>query len=985
MPAIVPGKPEESEVIFRITSSDSDEVMPPADSKKPPLAPEAVAKVRQWIAQGAPYEAHWAFIAPERPMLPGRLAVDANPIDVFIEERRKAAGLTASPRAEPETLCRRLWLDLTGLPPSTKELDAFLQSYSKSGDAAYRSLVDQLLASPRYGEKWARHWLDVARYADSDGYEKDLPREQWAWRDWVIDAYNADLPYNRFIIEQVAGDLLAGREPDPVKAQALRIATGYLRNSMICEEGAIIPEQYRMEGMFDRLDAIGKGVLGLTLQCAQCHTHKFDPITHDDYYSTFAFLNNTYEATSRVYSDKKLSEIERLEREIAAVESRIKAETPDWPLQLAAWVAQQEQRERALSWQIIAPTEAVWRGGLSHPEILPDGSILSLGFRPTDGELVVTARPKLSGASGIRLEALTHGDLIFGGPGRNIDGLFAVSELDIEARVPGKEDWLKLALVDASADFESPERRLPKLFQKETDKEGKKREDKRTLGPAAFLIDGKIETAWAPDRGPGRRNAPHEFVARFKEPLDLPEGTTLRVTLRFKHGGRDGNGRHNQHLGRFRLALTSASAPAVSASTLTPDARAALASPPKDRSAADESALFSAWIASTPEFASARAEIEKLWALYPAHDTTVLHLAERSREDRRETFLLERGAWDKPKRRVSAATPHFLHEMAPSDYPPRLAFARWLVDPRSPTTARVAVNRIWQALFGQGLAETPADFGVRAPAASQPEVLDWLAVDFMEHGWSRKELIRKIVTSATYRQSSRVTPELLERDPRNRLLARGPRFRVDAEVVRDIALRVSGLLTEKQGGPSIFSPVPESLFATSFIPVDFWKTATGSVRYRRSLYTFRRRSMPDPVLASFDAPNGDTACARRERSNTPLAALASLNEIVFVEAAQAFALRILKEGGTTDAERAAFAFRACTARVAKPAQIAEILDLLEASRSRLADGWISASEIATGDSAHLPKLPPNTTPADAAVWTIAARVLLNLDETLTKN
>jgi hypothetical protein len=326
-----------------------------------------------------------------------------------------------------------------------------------------------------------------------------------------------------------------------------------------------------------------------------------------------------------------------------------------------------------------------------------------------------------------------------------------------------------------------------------------------------------------------------------------------------------------------------------------------------------------------------------------------------------------------------------MHSMVAANDPPRLAFARWLVDRRSPTAARVAVNRVWQSLFGTGLLEAPEDFGVRAAQPAQPEVLDWLALDFMEHGWSQKHLIRTIVTSATYQQDSRITPELLERDPANRLLARGPRFRADAEVVRDIALFTGGLLEEKLGGRSIYPPVPPSFFAESYIPMDFWNTATGKERYRRSLYVFRRRSLPDPVLASFDAPTGDTACVRRERSNSPLAALASLNEITFVEAAQALALRIVNEGGATDAERAAYGFRLCTARQPESHEIAQITGLLDSRRARLRDGWLSARTIAFGQTEKLPPLPANVTPNDVAAWTVAARVLLNLDETLTKN
>lgn len=968
-PAIVPGKPEASAIMARVLSHDPDEVMPPPKEKKP-LSAAQTDILKRWIAEGAVYQPHWAFIPPRRPALPAD--AEGKEIDALIGMRLKHAGLNPSPEASPETLCRRLWLDLVGLPPSPREVDDFLAAWAKDKESAYNGLVEQLLASPRYGEKWSRHWLDVARYADSDGYEKDLPRQQWAWRDWVIRAMNEDKPYDQFIIEQVAGDLLPNATQDQI------VATGYLRNSMVSEEGAIIAEQYRMEGMFDRMDALGKGVLGLTVQCTQCHTHKFDPITHDEYYRMFAALNDTYEATSRVYGPTKLATVQRVEKGIAAVEERLKKEHVDWPQRLAEWEA--GQQGQATPWEVVTPLDPEWGGGLVHPEVLPDGSVLSLGFRGGNGNLQFTAEPKLAGAAtGLRLEALTHGDLIFGGPGRSVAGLFAVSELYVEAQLPGAKDWKKIPLAKTSADFDSPERPLDVLFRVEE----KDKPEKRTVGPAAFLIDGKTETAWSPDRGPGRRNAATEVVIEFKEPLNFPVGTRLRCKLNFSHTGKDTHGRHSQILGRFRVALTHAPAPV--AGPLPAEVRLALVVPAAKRTSAQQAAIFSTWRAGVPEFAEANAEIEKLWTHYPEADTTVLHLAERSPEDARKTYLLDRGAWDKPKHEVTPGTPAFLPAMTANGEPARLAFARWLVDRRSPTAARVAVNRVWQALFGQGLNETPEDFGVRAPEPAQPELFDWLAVDFMERGWSQKQLIRSIVSSAAYRQSSRVTPELQERDPRNRLLARGPRFRAEAEVIRDIALRTSGLLMEKVGGPSFFPPMPPSVMTSSFIEVDFWNTASAPERYRRSLYVFRRRSMPDPVLASFDAPNGDTACAGRVRSNTPLAALASLNEPVFVEASRALALRVLREGGSSDADRAAYAFRLCTGRFASPDDVEDITALLKSRRARLADGWLSARELATGDPARLPELPPNTTPNDAAAWTIAARVLLNLDETLSKN
>lgn len=973
-PAIIPGEPERSELLLRVISHDRDEVMPPPKSKNP-VTPEEVAKLRQWIAEGAKYEGHWAFAAPQRRPLPEE-ATAQHPIDAWVRQRLTAEGLTPSPAASPEALCRRIYLDVIGLPPTPAQVDEFSAAAAKDRKQAVEGLIDALLAMPAFGEKWARPWLDVARYADSDGYEKDLPREQWAWRDWVIAAINRDMPYDEFIVQQIAGDLLPGAQ------QEQRIATGFLRNSMVNEEGAILAEQFRMESMFDRMDCLGKAVLGVTLQCAQCHTHKFDPISHTEYFQLFAFLNDTYEATSWVYTPEQQQTIARLQAEIAGVDARLQAETPGWQERLAEWGT--AQLARRPHWQVLKPLTYEWKGGLAHPQVLPDDSVLTIGFRPTHGELVVETETTLSNFTGLRLEAMKHGDLPFGGPGRSVRGTFAISELVLEIKPKSGGEWKKLEWRGATADFAQADQPLDAFFRKtEKDKDGKEKPDNRRVGPADYLVDGKEETAWGTDRGPGRRHAECEWVGALKEPAGAAEGVQVRVTLKYRHGGADPHGRHNHFLGRFRLALTTEKEPR--AEPLAPTVREALTLPLEKRSAEQSAAIFAAWRAHAPEGAAAQAEAEKLWAQYPEGATTVLHLADRAAVDTRKTRMLERGNWEKPAAEVQPGTPAFLHALHKTEEPPRLQLARWLVDRRSPSTARVAVNRVWQTVFGAGLVETADDFGVRAPLPVHRELLDWLAVDFMENGWRLKPLLRLVLTSETYGQTSRTTPELLERDPRNRLLARGPRFRADAEVVRDIALSASGLLTQRVGGPSIFPPVPESLFAASFVPVDFWKTATDAERYRRSLYVFRRRSLPDPVLSSFDAPAGDVACAARPRSNTALGALTSLNETVFLEAARALALRTLREAVTNDDERVAYAFQLCTSRRPTAAESAEVLALLRSQRARIAEGWLSARDVATGDPARLPEaLPAGVSPTDAAAWTIVARVLLNLDETLTK-
>jgi hypothetical protein len=970
-PAITPGDPEKSALLSRLLADDEEGRMPPPEEKKP-VKPADIEKLRQWIKEGAPYAGHWAFEPPRKPAPPAGTEGE-HPVDAFIKGRLKQEGLTMSPAAAPETVCRRLHLDLIGLPPSPAELDAFAREATSRGlAAAAAAKADRLMKDRRFGEKWARHWLDVARYSDSNGFEKDLPREQWIWRDWVIDALNRDLPYDQFIIEQIAGDLLPGRTQEQL------VATGFLRNSMVNEEGAIVPEEWRMEAMFDRMDAVGSGILGLSLKCAQCHTHKYDPISHSEYYGVFAFLNNCYEAQSWVYSKDEQRAITKIGESVAAVEARLKAAHKDWEKKLAAWEATERQRWDQTKWKVVEAHDTHSSTELNHPTVLPDHSILTLGHRTISGDVHILAKPSLTNVTGIRLEILTHGDLPFGGPGRSFKGTWALSELVVEAQTPGSKEWQRLKLVNATSDFVEPAGKMePEWENKSFDKE-----QRRMRGPAAFLADGDDKTAWRADRGPGRRNAPSVAVAQFEKPVTMPEGTTLKIALVTNHGG-DDNGPKNTQIGRFRVALTQSPDPKVSGTPY--GAVLAMQTPPEHRTAQQKQAIFDAWRLATPELKSYSDEIEKHQARYPEAMTSVLHLAERSAQDTRETRRLDRGSWNQGKEVIKPQVPAALHALAQGGPPPRLAFAQWLADRRSPLTARVAVNRIWQAVFGIGIVETAEDFGTRAPERSHRELLDWLAVDLMEHGWSRKHILRRLVTSATYLQNSRLTPQLLERDPKNRFLARGPRFRVEAEAVRDIALGASGLLTDKFGGPSVFPPVPPSVLDLAFFKPDYWKPAEDATRYSRALYVFRKRSMPDPAMIAFDAPTGDTACTRRPRSNSPLAALVALNEPIFVEAAQGLALRVLRDGGPDDAARVNHAFRLCTGRLPTEGERGKIIELLGSRRDRLRRGELKASDIAFSKFAKPADIPPDATPNDVAAWAIVSRVLLNLDETLTKN
>jgi hypothetical protein len=957
--AIVPSKPDESELVHRVFSTDDDERMPPPDSGKR-LSDAQKQTLRQWIAEGANYKAHWAFVPPEQPPLPSIKDRDwvKNPIDAFVLARLEAEGLKPSPEADKVTLCRRLYLDLVGLPPTPADVDAFV---ANSAADAYERLVEKLLASTHYGERWGRIWLDAARYADSDGFEKDKPRFVWFYRDWVVAALNRDLPYDQFIIEQIAGDLLPNATQDQI------VATGYLRNSMINEEGGVDPEQFRMDAMFDRMDAIGKGILGLTIQCAQCHDHKFDPFTQHDYYRLFAFLNNDDEANITVYSPEEQKQRAEVRRKIGQIEDELRASMPDWRERMTEWEA--KAKENQPDWTVLQPeVEGESTGGQRYLS-KPDGSFLAQGYAPTKHTVRMKAKLNEKGITAFRLELLNDPNLPRGGPGRSIQGTAAVTEFMVEAKIGGKTERLKFT--KATADYNPPESPLAAMYNDKTDK-------KRVIGPIAFAIDGKDETAWATDADPGRRNVPHQAV--FTLDKRLAEPTDVTIQLKQDHGGWNSDDNQNHNLGRLRLSYTTTQD--AEADPLPSAVREILSVPAEKRTSEQERAVFSYWRTTVSDWADANKSIDDVWSKHPEGAT---QLVLRPRAEPRETHVLKRGNFLKPEDGVQPGAPSFLNAL-PADAPlSRLTLARWLVDRRAPTTARAAVNRIWQADFGTGLVDTPEDFGRQGDAASHPELLDWLAVDFMNRGWSMKQLHRLIVLSATYRQSSIVSPKLRERDPFNRLLARGARLRIDAESVRDVALMASGLLNEKLGGPSIHPPLPEFLFKP---PVSYgpksWPVDSGPEQFRRSLYIFRFRSIPHPLLQTFDAPNGDFACIRRSRSDTPLQALMTLNEPVFMECSRALALRTITEGGSVDDERLAFAFRRCLARAPTANESATLKRLLSKEKSHFVEKNAKPWEIAATDAAHPPKLPEGETLANLAAWTVVSRALLNLDETITK-
>jgi uncharacterized protein DUF1553/uncharacterized protein DUF1549 len=928
-------------------------------------ASEQIEILRRWIDEGAVWPEgesgkagereielpkHWAYVKPVRPQLPS--VKDSkwvrNPIDRFILSRLEKEGLRPSSEADKSTLIRRLSLDLTGLPPTLGEIDDFLADASPR---AYENLVERLLASPQYGERWGRWWLDAARYADTNGFEKDRDRSIWPYRDWVINAFNADKPFDQFMIEQIAGDLL----PDATLDQ--RIATGFLRNSMLNEEGAVDPEQFRVEGLIDRVDAIGKAFLGMTLNCAQCHAHKFDPIKHDEYYRFYAFLNQDEEPEIEVPTEAEKKKRAVILAGVAKIEDELLAKKPDLPQRMAEW--ELKAREDQVDWTVLENADVIGTNGVKFEELL-DRSFIPRGDNPPTVVYYIKAKTDLKNITGFRLELLTDHTLPRGGPGRSTLGMALLSEFTVEAAPAAQPDkWKRLTISGATADYAAD-------------------------NSIELAIDGNPKTSWSIDAGPGLRNQERRAVFTPQSPVaGYDGGVLLKFSLEQKEfGGGAAERFEAPNIGRFRISLTTA--PQPRADPLPPNARRILSIPASQRTAEQRREVFRYYRTMVPEFAEANKAATDLMRRWPYATTT---LVVTPRPVPRETRVFKRGDWKRPGEAVTPGTPSFLHPF-PSDAPRnRLGLARWIADKNNPLTARVIVNRVWQQYFGQGLVVSPEDFGMRCEIPSHPELLDWLAAEFRDGAidrdsqWSLKRIHKLIVMSATYRQSSTIKPESLHADPTNRLLARAPRLRVEAEVVRDIALRASGLLRLKIGGPSVYPPIPDGAMAVSFRSRSVWETSKGEDKYRRGMYTFWKRSVPYPSMSVFDAPNADMSCTRRTRSNSPLQALTTLNDAAFMEAAQSLALRVWKEGGADERAKMIFGFRLCTGRRPDEYELNRLLALLRKQRERFAGDTAAAVYVSSPD---LNNLSSGVDLHKLAPWTIVARVLLNLDETITR-
>jgi len=928
---IVPGKPEKSLLVARIKGHGGKPRMPMGFA---PLTTVQTKTVEDWIAGGASFDGppkmHWSYVAPKRPAVPTPKNAKwvRNPIDAFVMARLERGKLMPSPEAPKEILLRRASLDLIGLPPTPAEIDAFL---ADKRPGAYERAVDRLLASPHYGERQARVWLDLARYADTDGYEKDLRRTAWKYRDWLIGAFNRNLPYDQFTVEQIGGDLL----PKPTQDQL--IATGFNRNTLMNLEGGVDQEEAHFKVILDRVDTTATVWLGSTVACARCHDHKYDPFSQKDYYKMAAFFNNAaiyprgpkevseekwFEADMEAPSPEQAARKRQLETKLEELEARLKAAIPGAG-EYDAWRTQVSARSLPLSNASAATASG------SSLQLKEDGSWLATGHNPAYDTYTVSGTARLNGVTGLRLEALTDATLGSKGPGRSPNGNFVIN------RVTLKVDGKPVAFRAAAADFV------------------------QSTHDASSVIAGDRRRGWAIN---GQNGRPHELVLEFAEPVTASGDVPVEIVIEQQ------SEYANHTLGRFRVGFTQAAEPA--SVVVSPQIGELVRQ--SARTEEQEAQVLAAFRATSTTFrkihqarALVTSDLDALKRAIP----TALVMRDRPAKGPLKVHLRTRGEFLSRAEEVPAGTIAILPKMKPTLPGNRLGLAQWLVSRENPLTARVQVNRMWEVYFGRGLVETSDDFGTQGSKPSHPELLDWLAVEFMDRGWDMKAMHRLIVTSATYRQSSNATKALIQRDPENVLLARGPRFRLEAEAIRDVAMTASGLLDRTIGGPSVFPHQPEGVWDSPYSG-DRWTQSQGKDAQRRAIYTFWKRTATFPGFTAFDATSRETCTVRRIRTNTPLQALAQLNDRGLFEAAKALAERMRKEGGTSEQARLAYGFRLCTGRQPKPKEVERLAALVTTVRQRYEADPKSAERV-------------GGTPEQAA-WTIAANVLLNLDETITK-
>jgi len=971
---VVPGKSAESLLILAVTGTGDTSAMPP-EGEGERLTEDEIARLRAWIDAGANLPTddgpatnptgqrtsdHWAFqpvVRPELPRVPDSSWI-RNPIDAFIVARLEQEGIVPAPEADRATLIRRASLDLLGLLPSPEEVNSYQLDNRVD---AYERMVDRLLASPHYGERWGRHWLDLARYADSNGYTIDSARSIWKYRDWVITALNRDLPFDQFAIEQLAGDML----PDATLEQ--RVATGFHRNTLKNEEGGTDPEQFRIEAVADRVATTGAVFMGLTIGCARCHDHKYDPLSQRDYYRLFALFNNAEEPSLQVPTDQQAKELPALVADIAQAEERLKIVDANAGTRQVEW--EQKFAGRVGSgWLVLEPLEYESAGDATLTR-LDDGSLLAEGLRPANDVYTLQFElPKGAPVTALRLEALTDDRLPHRGPGRAANGNFVLSEVSLAAIVHSAE-------VAGSAESATGEESAVGLSESPVAIASARADHSQVDYPVAATTDGNTATGWAINVNRGPMNVDRAAIFALQEPLQAAgQGERLRIELRHDHSD------PGYTLGRFRISVTSAMTETLD---LPAEVLSALVVAPVDRSDAQREVLRLEYQKHDPErlpLAQGIRELKERKQQLESSITTTLAMAERS--EPRSTTIHVRGDFLRPGAPVEPGVPEVLPPLEDvGTRASRLDFAQWLVDGRNPLTARVTVNRIWQQYFGAGIVATENDFGTQGDLPTHPELLDWLATEFVRNGWSQKSLHRLIVTSATYRQSSRFRPELLAVDSGNKLLARQLRLRLDAEAIRDAALTASGLLAREIGGPGVYPPQPKGIYAFTQ-QVKYWNESEGPDRFRRAMYTYFWRSSPYPFLTTFDVPDANTTCTRRVRSNTPLQSLTLANDRAFQELARGLATRVVEHlpEGPDDA-RVRYALQLCVSREPTATELASLGNFVQGQRASF-DADLAAAAAALGNSTKDIKADPSM--AEQAAWTALARVLLNLDEFVTR-
>lgn len=948
---IVPGKPAESELIARLTSASPEERMPPASTGKT-VTPAQIELIKRWIEQGAEFKGHWAYLPATTHPIPqvDRPDFVRNDLDRFVLAELQERGLEPSPSADRRTLIRRLFFDLLGLPPKPADVAAFEADKSPE---AYEKLVDHLLDSPHYGERMAMFWLDLVRYADTNGYHGDNHEDRDMYRNYVIQAFNSNKPFDQFTIEQLAGDLL----PNATTEQ--RIASGYNRLLMTTREGGAQAKEYLAKYSADRVRNVSAVWLASTMGCCECHDHKFDPFSTRDFYSLAAYFADIQETAvgeqagtpiptpqqvlQQQSFDTRLSELNaRLEKpqfDLAAAQAK-------WELQVAA-----DSANHKPVWSVTRPVqlEAAAKTTLTIQE---DQSVLTSGENPAQETFVVQIATALPRVTGLRLETLTHPSLSGGGLSRS-NGNFVLTGVEVTVTRPNQSEPQPVKIASAVADFEQPG------------------------FPIAHAIDDKPDTGWAVSGHEKKANHQAAFV--FAEPVAMTADT--RLTLRLKH-----ESAYAQHtIGRFRLSLTAGDKPSLQDNGLPENVIAAVLLKPAERNAEQSKVLADYYRSIDPTLVQLRQQVAQLEAEKKAFQKSIRTTLVSMSGPPRTIRVLPRGNWlDETGEVVAPAVPGFLQQTptATDRRQTRLDLAQWLVKQDNPLVARVMVNRLWKLAFGQGLVKSLEDFGAQGSWPTHPELLDWLAVDFVEHGWDIKRTLKLLVMSGAYQQSSLVNDHLKQVDPFNSWLARQGRFRMDAELIRDNALATSGLLIHQIGGPSSKPYQPPGYWSHLNFPMREWQNDQGEGLYRRGLYTYWCRTFLHPSLKTFDAPTREECTVERTRSNTPLQALVLLNDPTYVEASRKLGERMLREGGASLETQLAFAYQQLLSRPPRMEEISILTDIYRKHRAEYQADQGAATELLKVGAAPVPK---DLDLAELAALTSIARVLYNLHETITRN